>query len=169
MQEVEEAAKNDVKLSNKEGSLSQIYEVGYLLVPSITEEEIPAMYGNMKEIVSSFKGELISDEMPKMINLAYPMAKVVSNVRSIYNTAYFGWVKFSMDRKGVLELKAKLDLDPKVIRFLLIKTIRENTIASRRFGRGDMHSRKVRNESEETGVPIDKEEIDKEIDAMISA
>ena len=49
-----------------------------------------------KELVSSFGGEIISDEMPKMTGLAYSISKVISNVRSKFNTAYFGWIKFTI-------------------------------------------------------------------------
>ncbi|OGI47183.1 hypothetical protein A2121_01720, partial [Candidatus Nomurabacteria bacterium GWB1_40_6] len=114
----DEIASNDADTGVNE----RVYELGYLLVPSITEENLPVMYGNIKELVSSFKGEIISDEMPKMIPLAYSMVKVISNVRNKFNTAYFGWTKFVMDSDKVLELKKKLDLDPNFVRFLILKT-----------------------------------------------
>jgi ribosomal protein S6 len=150
---------------------SRVYELGYLLVPTISETDLPVVFGNLKELVSSLGGMHISDEMPKMIPLAYKMVKVVSNVRNKFNTAYFGWIKFTMDSDKVLELKKKLDLDPNVIRFLILKTVKENTIAGKRFVRGDMAHRKPRSaksENTETAVPINKEEIDKEIDAMVA-
>ena len=149
----------------------RVYEVGYLLVPTISEEELPASYGNIKELVASFGGGIISDEMPKMINLCYPMLKVVANVRNKFNTAYFGWVKFEMDPAKVLELKKKLDTDPMVIRFLIIKTVKENTIAAKRFVHRDGPRKKIPGvDPVEGAVPeeINKEEIDKEIDAMVA-
>lgn len=149
---------------------NRIYEVGYLLVPTLPEEEIPKIYGNLKELIISLGGEIISDEMPRKFNLAYTMTKVVQNVRNKFDTAYFGWVKFSMDSDKVLELKKKLDLDLNIIRFLLIKTVKENTIAAKRFVSRDMTHKRVLfskgDEPKET-TPIDKEEIDKEIDAMV--
>ncbi|MFZ3011683.1 MAG: 30S ribosomal protein S6 [Minisyncoccia bacterium] len=153
------------------GANQRVYELGYLLVPTIAEENLPAMYGNIKELVSSFKGEIISDEMPKMIPLAYSMTKVITNIRNKFDNAYFGWIKFVMDSDKVLELKKKLDLDPNFIRFLILKTVKENTIASKRFVRGEMHGRKPKTEKGDNGepaAPINKEEIDKEIDAMIA-
>lgn len=163
----DEIASNDVDA----GVNQRVYELGYLLVPSITEENLPVMYGNIKELVSSFKGEIISDEMPKMIPLAYSMVKVISNVRNKFSNAYFGWTKFVMDSDKVLELKKKLDLDPNFVRFLILKTVKENTIAAKRFVRGDVHGRKPKmekGESNETATPINKEEIDKEIEAMVA-
>lgn len=151
---------------------SRIYEVGYLLSPNISEEEMPVIYGNLKDLIINLGGEIISDEMPKMIPLAYTMSKVVQNVRSKFDTAFFGWVKFEMSREKVLELKKKLDLESNFIRFLILKTIRENTIAAKRFvfkdSKKKMYTVKKEDENE-SSLPIDKEEIDKEIDAMISA
>lgn len=151
---------------------NRVYELGYLLVPTIVEEEVPAVFGNLKELVSSYGGIVISDEMPKMIPLAYSMVKVVANVRNKFNTAYFGWVKFTMDSDKVLELKKKLDLEPNVIRFLILKTVKENTIAAKRFVSRDAIHRKIPSMHKvvegEVAVPINKEEIDKEIDAMVA-
>jgi len=152
-------------------AISRVYELGYLLVPTISEEDLPVIFGNLKELVSSLGGISIADDMPKMIGLAYKMVKVVANVRNKFNTAYFGWIKFTMDSDKVLELKKKLDLDPNVIRFLILKTVKENTIATKRFVRGDVARRKPRTDKSgqnETVVSINKEEIDKEIDAMVA-
>ncbi len=154
----------------KEDVGSKVYELGYLLVPTIAETEVPALYGNLKELVTSFDGGVIADEMPKMINLAYPMQKVVSNVRHKFNTGYFGWIKFIMDSSKVLELKKRLDLDSNFIRFLILKTVKENTIAAKRFTRVDAGHRKPvpkRNDGESV-IAINKEEVDKEIDALIA-
>ena len=152
---------------------SRVYEVGYLLVPTLSEDEILAMYGNFKELVSSLGGKIISDDMPRMIPLCYPMVKVLKNVRHKFDSAYFGWVKFFMDADKILDLKKKLDLDQNVIRFLMIKTVKENTIATKRFVHRDVTHRKpflAKKEGEnEEVLPINEKEIDKEIDAMIEA
>jgi ribosomal protein S6 len=148
---------------------SRVYEVGYLLVPTIAEEGVPAVYGNMKELIASFGGVVIADEMPRMMPLAYSMVKVVANVRNKFSNAYFGWFKFTMDSDKVLEIKKKLDLSPDVIRFLILKTVKENTIAAKRFVRTELHKRPTNKKIEgEEAAPINKEEIDKEIDAMIA-
>ncbi len=151
---------------------SRVYELGYLLTPAIKEEDVPAAYGNLKELLTSLGGEVIADEMPKMIPLSYTMEKVVTNVRHKFNTAYFGWVKFYMKAPKILELKSKLDLNPDFVRFLITKTVKENTIAAKRFIRSDMVHRKPfypkREKEEGVAIEINKEEIDKEIDAMVA-
>jgi len=149
--------------------VSRVYELGYLLVPTITEDNVGATYSGLKDVITSFGGVFIADEMPKSIPLAYSMVKVIANVRNKFSTAYFGWVKFEMDAQKVLELKKKLDLDVNVIRFLLIKTVKENTMATKRFVPRDMARRKpftAKRDESEVPVEINKEEIDKEIDAL---
>ena len=162
--------KND-GLERKNDKDDKVYELGYLLAPIIAGEETPAVYGNLKELVISLRGDIVTDEMPKMITLSYPMQKVVSGARHKFNTAYFGWIKFTMDPDKILELKKRLNLDQNFIRFLILKTVKENTIAAKRFIRGEMGYRKlaVKRSENETVVPINKEEVDKEIDALIAA
>ena len=161
----------DNEVSKKEEETAgRVYELGYLLVPTIPEEDLSISYGNMKELVRSFGAQIISDEMPKFIPLAYTMQKVVSNVRNKFNTAYFGWIKFTTEPEKVLELKKRLDLDSIVIRFLIMKTVKENTIASKRFVRGEGEYRRplVKKTENEAAVPINKEAVDKEIDALVA-
>ena len=148
----------------------RVYELGYLLVSTLSPEEMPVASGELKELISSFEGDHISEDMPKLINLAYPMVKVVSNVRSKFDTGYFGWFKFFMSPEKVLELKKKVDLHPNIIRFLILKTVQENTLASKRFVGRDSAYRKTahKKDKQEEAEPIDKEEIDKEIEAMIA-
>jgi len=149
---------------------SEVYELGYLLVPTVGEEDLGIEYGNIKELLNSLGAGVISDEMPKMMTLAYPMQKVVANVRHKFTTAYFGWIKFTLEKAKVAELKKKLDLSDTVIRFLIVKTVKENTIASKRFMREDgKRAFNPRRGEDKPAQPIDKEKIDQEIDAMVAA
>ena len=150
----------------------QVYEVGYLVLPTLSTEDVPVAYSNLKELTQSLGGEIISDEMPKLIPLSYTMDKVIANVRNKFDTAYFGWSKFAMNGENVITLKKKLDLEPNFLRFLILKTVRENTVAARRFVNRDRIRPKTPRlgEGEDTPPPaINKEEIDKEIDAMVAA
>ncbi|MEK7089118.1 MAG: 30S ribosomal protein S6 [Patescibacteria group bacterium] len=171
MQDVKNKNDNSLFLNDTESVDGRIYELGYLLTPTISEENLSVNYGNLKDLIVNFGGEIISDEMPKMISLAYTMLSVTQNVRNKFDTAYFGWVKFEIIPEKILELKKKLDIDSNFIRFLILKTVRENTIAAKRFIHKDSR-RKIftaKKEGEnEMPVLIDKEEIDKEIDAMVA-
>src|SRR3989338_5817560 len=88
--------------SIEKDSNSKVYELGYLLVPSIKEEDVPVSYGNLKELILSLGGELVSDQLPKIITLAYSMQRVTANIRSRFSTAYFGWTKFVIEQGRVI-------------------------------------------------------------------
>jgi len=170
-----QASEKDVEIKDESEvaveANGRVYELGYLLAPTIPEENVSGVYGNLKELISSLRGVHIADEMPKTMTLAYTMTKVVANIRNKFTTAYFGWVKFTMETEAVLELKKKFDVDVNFLRFLILKTVRENTIAAKRFVHKDSRRKisTIKKEGEnETSAPIDKEEIDKEIDAMVA-
>ena len=61
-----------------------------------------------------------------------------------------------------------LDKNEKLVRYLLIKTVRENTMSPKRsFTRQDGGRKKVSPKPEEVGEQIDETVIDKEIDALV--
>lgn len=148
----------------------RVYELGFLVSPLIEAERLPAVFGDLRELILSSGGYVISDEMPRPVNLAYTMEKVISNVRRKFSTAYFGWVKFNMSREKVLQLKKSLDLNLDFIRFLIFKTVKENTFVPKRYTRHDMPGERIPAvaKSVEAPVPINKEEVDKEIEKMVS-
>ncbi|MEK7175649.1 MAG: 30S ribosomal protein S6 [Patescibacteria group bacterium] len=146
-----------------------IYELGYLLVPSITEENLPVVFTSLKDLILSFGGKIISEENPKMTSLAYTMVKSIQNINHKFNTGYFGWIKFSMDTEEILKLKKKLDLSSDLVRFLLFKTIAENTTHAKNFTLREPYKKftPYKKDQNKKASPINKEEVDKEIDALV--
>lgn len=166
-----EIAENKDTAESAESAGKQIYELGYLLVPTIAEENAPALFGNLKELVVSFGGEIISSEMPRMIRLAYVMAKTIDNVKNKFDTAYFGWIKFEAEKSAVAEIKKKLDANTDLIRFLITKTVRENTLAPKKFSGGGSSRYRgsaEHKEEKEPSAPMDEEKVDKEIEALVT-
>jgi ribosomal protein S6 len=170
----DQAAKAENNMSEEDffPNEPRIYEVGYLIVPDIAEENVPAAYGNIKELISSLGGRIISDDMPNMIPLSYEMEKTVNNKKSKFTSAYFGWVKFEAEPERISEIKKKLEADTNLIRFIIVKTVRENTMAAKRFThREGMRRRQpaitTRRPEHEQALEINKEEIDKEIEALV--
>lgn len=152
------------KETNNE-SQARIYELGYLIVSSMPEENVAAKVGAIKDLVENKTGVSISEEFPRLITLGYEMSRPIGNKKSWFSEAYFGWMKFEMDPSMTDEVSAILKRDEDVLRFLLIKTVRENTIASKRGAGAGMKrpARKVEN-AEET--PIDEAEIEKKLEEL---
>ncbi len=150
---------------------NRVYELGYLFVPGILEENVAAEATALKDLVLSFGALPISEEYPRLIELAYEMEATINNKKEYFTTGYFGWLKFDLDPEKVAALHDKLALSDKLIRFLLIKTVRGSTMSSKRpYGR-DTKRRTTTKAEDGTTVPpaeINKEEIDKQIEALVS-
>jgi ribosomal protein S6 len=116
-----------VEQVEKEGGV-QVYELGYHIVSTVAEENVPKEVESLKAIVLKDGGSLISEGEPKLINLAYSMTKSVADTKKKFNTAYFGWVKFETKSELIPMLKKAVDAHPNVLRYILIKTVRENTM-----------------------------------------
>jgi len=116
-----------VETLEKEGG-AQVYELGYHIVSTVAEENLPKEVETLKAIVLKDGGSLVSEGEPKLINLAYSMTKSVADTKKKFNTAYFGWLKFETKSELMPMIKKAVDANPNVLRYLLIKTVRENTL-----------------------------------------
>ena len=135
-------------------------------MPDITEEKLPEVFGTLKDSILARGAVAISVEFPKHIPLAYTMEKTINNKIERFNNGYFGWIKFELEGLKVSELEASLRLRTDVIRHLLVSTVRENTIASKR-GFGVRRRTKDESGKESAAPEMSKEEIDREIEALV--
>jgi ribosomal protein S6 len=144
---------------------ARIYELGYLLIGTMPEENVAAKVGAIKDLLEGKGAISISEEFPRLITLGYEMSRPIGNKKSWFNEGYFGWMKFEMDPSATEEIGAILKRDEDVLRYLLIKTVRENTIVGKRaMGTGMKRpARKIEN-AEET--PIDEAEIEKKLEEL---
>jgi len=144
-----------------------VYEVGYLMVPTIAEENLGGEVTTFKDIFLENGATFISDEYPKLIELAYIMSRSINNKKQKFSYGYFGWVKFECDTDKAKIIKGILDKNEKLVRFLMIKTVRENTMSVKRtYSRQDGSKRRYTPKVEEV-EKINEETIDKEIDALV--
>ncbi len=154
----------DVEISAPKTS---IYEVGYILLPSIAEENLGGEVTEFKDSLSEKGAIFISDEYPKMMELAYEMSRSIANKKQKFSYGYFGWVKFECTPEQSRLIKEDLDKNEKLIRYLMIKTVRESTMSTKRlYNKQDGSKRKFSPKTEEA-LPINEEVIDKEIDALV--
>jgi len=152
-----------------------VYEIGYLIASSIPEEKIPAEAEAVKGIISKAGAEMIADEAPHCMKLAYEMRKKnVSGSYEKYTEAYFGWVKFEVGSDAIEAIKKSVEAYPAVLRMLLTSTVRENTYLGKRapaiaaeiaFKKGTTVEKAV--EEKKPVAPASIEEMDKSIDEMV--
>ena len=165
-----------VENTGEKGDITTIYEVSYLLLPSLAPEQVPAKVEAFTASIVKAGGDVISGENPILIDLAYPMVKVIQTSRHKCHAGYFGWVKFEMTKDGIGEVKKAFDTDESVLRHLIVKTVRENTLLNGKmmFKLGEEENNEEVQEvqdiaSAEVLPESSPEEIDKSIDDLVIA
>ena len=138
-----------------------IYEVGFLLMPALAEEKLLQIFAAIKKVLADQNATLLGESLPKSRPLAYPIKK--------YESAFFGWLKFESSSEVLTTLREFLKNNVEVIRFLLIKTVRESAVVAPVFF-GKPRSRLEKNaKKEETAVgpKMTTEELDKTIEELV--
>ena len=110
--------------------ISSVYEIGYHLVPTLTEEAVAAAVKDITELLKKNGAETVGDRFPVKIPLAYTIQKRVSAKILRFNEAYFGWVAFEMPRDAVAVVTAALDAHPSMLRYIVVTTDRDAVAAS---------------------------------------
>lgn len=147
---------------------TSVYEVGYIMLPSIAEENLGEEVTVFKDSLAEKGATFISDEYPKLIELAYEMSRSIANKKQKFSYGYFGWVKFECGTEEAKIIKDMLDKNEKLVRYLMIKTVRENTMSVKRsYSKHDTSKRRQSSKTKETTEVINEETIDKEIDALV--
>lgn len=154
-------------------SEEKIYEVGYHIVSSVSEENIPAEVEKIKGYLAKEKAIIISEEAPKLRPLAYSIKKAYGGTYKTFDKAYFGFIKFELGEEGDIR---NIDLSMKnnelVLRYLVIKTVRENTMYSPKITVFSDKEAKIKTlkveKTEKDEKPASIEEIDKSIDALVA-
>lgn len=153
--------------SVEEQKEARIYEVGFLVVPSVTEEELPREVTALKDALEKEKATIISEEFPKLRALAYPMQKRVGGGYQKYQNAYFGWVKFEVSAESAKRIEQAFKQSEKVLRYILVKTVREQTLTMGRPRMGRPERKEVPKDAP-ASAPVSEVELDKSIEKLIA-
>lgn len=144
-----------------------VYEVGFHIVPTVAEGDLGIRVTAIRDIIESVGGKMITDEYPKHVELAYPMVKVTQNRRASYHDAYFGWMKFEADPNGAETVAQKLMADDHIIRSILIKTVRENTMVPKKILMAKPKDDDKVDEPAPQKPAMTEEELDKTIEDLV--
>lgn len=154
----------------------KVYEIGYTLVSSIPAEKVTDVVASMKDVLSKKGAEIIAEEAPELITLAYTMIKKIGTSNQRFDEGYFGWVKFELGAGDIEEVKKTLDLNEHMLRYLLITTVRENTYLGKKAPAAPTlaiapeiapEAVEAAPADAEKAAPASTEEMDKSIDEMV--
>jgi ribosomal protein S6 len=179
----DEAIKEDIAQDSADEAETQVYEIGFHIVPTVEEVDLGKEVDSIKSLIESNGGVFISDEFPKNIDLAYTIVKNIEGNIKKFDNAYFGWVKFEMKTDSIINVKEELDLNKNVLRYLIIKTVKESTLTPKSVispkgevarvttPRTPLKTEAVKEESQPVKAektPVSEEELDKTIEELVA-
>ncbi len=139
-------------MNHNEHTEPRIYELGYHLVPTLSEEQIPAASGAVRGMIERISKDIIAEESPVFIDLAYQVIKTINHKNKRFDDAYFGFIKFEASPEDIAKLEVELKKDENVLRYLVIKTLRENIFISKKFPSTNAKNRNTDVASEEVAA-----------------
>ncbi len=143
----------------------RIYEAGYLIAPTVKEEDLESIVGGIRNTIEKVGGVFIAEGAPAMTRLSYVIEVREGSGTAEHDRAYFGWIKFEAETAVVGMLEASFKRSADIIRHLVFRTVREDTRAKikalslREVKRTDT-IRTVPRKIEES-VPVSEEDLDK--------
>lgn len=120
-------------MNHNEHTEPRIYELGYHLVPTLPVEQISKASGAVRGMIERISKDIIAEELPVFIDLAYQVVKTINHKNKRFDDAYFGFIKFEASPEDIAKLEDELKKDENVLRYLVVKTFRENTFVSKKF------------------------------------
>ncbi|OHA04135.1 MAG: 30S ribosomal protein S6 [Candidatus Sungbacteria bacterium RIFCSPHIGHO2_02_FULL_52_23] len=141
---------------------SKNYELAYLVIPSVSEEEALAAAGKLSGILESEHGVIRHLETPKKRKLAYPIKKE--------KTAYFGWTTFTASPAAIAQIAKKISTDTAVLRHMIVEErVETRTPFLRPFSpRVSGTQRPIPREVEKPGEEkLDLETLDKKLEEIL--
>lgn len=163
---------NEEKMARDTQEELKIYELGYLLAPTIPEEHIEGENVKVKDVLEK-AGFIMSSDEPAMKALAYEMSAVIGGKKRRFRTAYFGSIIFQTNAASVADIKTALEKNENIARSLILHRTKESLLPSKRkisvAPRGAEEKETGRKkQTERAEKVIDEAELDKKIEEMVA-
>ncbi len=151
-------------------STTPVFEVGFHLVPTVPEDGVAAAVEKIHGLLKD--AEIISEQFPTRMTLAYQVERSVQGKREKYTESYFGFIKFATERDAIPAFQEALRAMPQVLRYLVVHTVREDVVNPRRavFTSSRLEGEVIQKPQAEAEVKaeVSEEELDKSIDALVN-
>jgi ribosomal protein S6 len=152
-----------------DSGISRIYEIGYHVSPSVKEEDVEKVVAEIRKAIEKEGGSFIAEGAPSLQRLAYAIAGQEAGKHVEYDRAYFGWIKFEAPTEAAQKLDDLLKNDGSIVRYIVFRTVREETRAHlkapqlREVRRTDIIKSTPRR-TEEAAAPVSEAELDKALE-----
>jgi ribosomal protein S6 len=99
----------------------QSYELAYHVLPTVAEGEVDSVTAALKELITKAGGSITSEESPERFELAYEVEKYLEGKYRRFNSAYFGWVRFTLTSQALPGVTAEVAEHKNILRHLMIR------------------------------------------------
>ena len=148
-----------------------VYEVGFHIVPTVSEADLAGAVENVRTIITSSGAEVIKEKAAEKITFAYRIERSISGKREKYTEGYFGWIRFAVEAGEMPAITQTLRNTHDVLRFIVVETTREDTPSPRRavFESKTLEGKTIEKPMTEVEKPaeVSEEELNKSIDALV--
>lgn len=147
----------------------RVYEIGYLVSPSVKEEDVEGLVSGIRQEIEKASGSFIAEGAPSLSRLAYAIDAREGGKHVDFDRAYFGWLKFEAPVEAAKTLEEMLRLNASIIRHIVFRTVREETRAHlkapqlREVRRTDT-IKSTPHRTEEAAAPVSEAELDKALE-----
>lgn len=160
--------------TNDSEAVKRIYEAGYIVVPTVKEEDVEKVVSGIRSEIEKAGGTFIAEGAPSMTKLSYEMEKREGEKRVAYDRGYFGWLKFEASTDVANSLTTSLNTNASILRSIVFKTVREDTRAKfkapqlREVKRSDTikTARAAPAAKEESAAPVSEADLEKALETL---
>ena len=101
------------------------YECAFHILPTIADEEVPDVVERLKGLITHAGGSVTDEEVSERYELSYEITKQVEGANRRFNTAHFGWMRFTLAPVALTGLGEEIAHMPEILRHLVVRLTRE--------------------------------------------
>lgn len=124
MAKKKEASEGDALMVEEAGAEVRVYELAFHIDPEVSETEARKAY----DAIKAAAGTIVAEGEPEKMALAYTITRSETAGRRDFDSAYFAWLAYEADGEGHDRAIAAAKGDTRVIRFLDIRTTKEEAL-----------------------------------------
>jgi ribosomal protein S6 len=97
------------------------YELAFHVLPTVAEGEVADVFTSLKTAIERAGGTITLEEAPARFELAYEIIKLLEGRNRKFTSAYFGWIRFTLEPVKLEEVTEVVEGTNQLLRHLLIR------------------------------------------------
>lgn len=97
------------------------YELAFHVLPTVAEGEVADVFASLKTAIEKAGGTITLEEAPARFELAYEIIKLLEGRNRKFTSAYFGWIRFTLEPAKLAEVTEEVEGINQLLRHLVIR------------------------------------------------